>query len=221
MQTFIVIPAYNEENRISQVIEQLLDFDYKIVIVDDNSQDKTSEIIKKYPVFHAKHSANLGQGAALRTGTEIALQNNADIIVHFDADGQHRVDDLENIIQTLKKTNLDLVLGSRFMEIESEIPKKKQIILSLAKFFTNKLLKLNFTDPQSGLRGFKSHVFKKINWQNDDYMHCTEILGLIKKNKVHYQEIPIKINYNEHSVSKKVKPRMSMGLKILFYKLFY
>jgi len=220
MRTVIVIPAYNEEQRIGRVMGELVHAGYEVIVIDDASSDKTAEVAEGFPVYLSRQVINLGQGAALKTGTELAIKKGFEIIVHFDADGQHRIEDIGKLIETLKDNDLEIAIGSRFLNVKSELPLKKKIILGIAKIFSQKILKLKFSDPQSGLRVFKASVYKKIKWQHDDFQHCSEILGLILKNNVKYREVPIKVNYDRQSGSKKVKPQMRMGWKMLFGKMF-
>ena len=91
MKIFVVIPAFNEEKRIAQVLTELSNFSYQVVVVDDSSSDKTSQVASQFQVAVLQHKINRGQGAALRTGTDYAISKAADIIVHFDADGQFLV----------------------------------------------------------------------------------------------------------------------------------
>ena len=89
--TFVVVPTHNEEGVIRSTLESLLTYDYTIVVVDDGSKDHTWEIVSTYPVIALRHPVNLGQGAALQTGMLFALQQGAQVVVHFDADGQHAI----------------------------------------------------------------------------------------------------------------------------------
>lgn len=220
MRVAVIIPTYNESGRVEKTVSSILDQNFDIVVVDDGSKDDTEALLKSLPITYLKHLVNRGQGAALKTGTEYALEKNYDVVVHFDADGQHRVEDLKSIIKKLEVTDLDVVLGSRFMNDQTEFPWQKKIILSLAKIFSNKILQLNFTDPQSGLRGFRLQKYEKMNWQKDDFQHCSEILSLVLKNNLKFEEIPIVVNYNSALAQKAVRPRLSMGLKLLLAKLF-
>lgn len=220
MKTIVIIPAYNEEKRIVSVLQELLQADFEVIVVDDASTDDTASIVKRFPVKLARHAVNLGQGAALKTGTELAARLGYEIIAHFDADGQMRVEDVQRLITELNDDNVDIAFGSRFLEIKTDMPLKKKIILNLAKLFSRKLLKLHFTDPQIGLRAFKTRILDKLDWQKNDFQHATEILGLIMKNNLRYKEVPVKINYDNYSANKKVKPRMSMGWRMLITKLF-
>lgn len=220
MLVSVVVPTYNEGARLSETIQQLLSTKYEVVVVDDGSRDDVTSIVTDFPVHFLSHSVNCGQGAALKTGTEYARQMGSDLIAHFDADGQHRVEDLQKMVtHLLQNDDLDIVLGSRFMNQETNFPLQKKIILQFAKIFSDKIMDLNFSDPQSGLRVFKTSILSQLDWQKNDFLHCTEILSLIRDNKLRYQEIPITVNYHLND-KKEIRPRLSMGLKIILHKLF-
>ena len=114
MKTFLVIPAYNESKNISSVINTLSQLFSKkqILVVDDGSKDNTYQVAKETnKATVLKHIVNRGQGAALQTGNQYALLKGADIIVHFDSDGQHRVDQVEKLIDPIAKKEADIVFG--------------------------------------------------------------------------------------------------------------
>ena len=219
MKIIISIPAYNEEKRIKQVIDDLSDLDIKILVVNDGSSDDTDRVLRELDVINVNHSVNLGQGAALRTGTEVARKLGANIIAHYDADGQFQKEDLAKLISELNNNDHDIVLGSRFLKTKSKVPLKKRVVLFLAKLFSKHILQLNFTDPQNGLRVFRSDVFDRISWQKDGFEHCSEILGLIKKNNLKFKELPITVSYDNYSTSKQARPSVKMGFKMLLSKL--
>lgn len=219
MRVAVIVPAYNEEKKIAGVLRALETTGYTIVVVDDSSADNTGEFAKNFPVFYIKHAVNLGQGAALRSGSEFAIGLGFDIIAHFDADGQHRIKDLETVVSAVKNNQCDVSLGSRFLESKSAMPFKKRMILWFAKVFTQKILQLQFTDPQNGLRAFKAECWDKLKWQSDDFAHCSEILHNIIKAKLDFVEVPIIINYDSYSSSKPIKPRLRMGWRMLFQKI--
>jgi len=218
MNVCVVIPSYNEGARLTKTLDSLLSTNFNIIVVDDGSVDNTNELIANYPIHYISHPINCGQGAALKTGTEYAAKLGSDIVAHFDADGQHRVEDLLKLVSHLEKNDLDVVLGSRFIEKTTEFPLSKKIILHLAKAFTNTFVGLNFTDPQNGLRVFNLRVLAQLDWQKKDFLHCTEILSLIAKHKLKYQELPVIVNYGP-DLKKTVRPKISMGFRILFHKL--
>ena len=218
MRIFIIIPAYNEADNLEFVLHELDDTKYNVVVVDDGSTDDTAAIAGKHRVCLLKHLVNLGQGAALRTGTDFALQNGADIIVHFDADNQHRVGDIAILVEAIKNGEADITLGSRFLSVRSDLPLRKKFVLFFAKIFSRSILKLEFSDPQNGLRAFRREIRTLLDWQANDFSHCSEILSIIAKKKLRYQEVPVKINY-EGRIKKSVRPRLRMGWRLLFNKI--
>ncbi len=136
-KTFCVIPAYNEEKTIVKVIGEVKPYVDETVVVDDGSLDQTYNLAKMQRVTVLRHIINRGQGAALKTGAEYALNNGADIIVHFDADGQFSAGDISNMVKPLKTGEAEVVFGSRFLKgngVNSPMPFfKKNIIMPLAK----------------------------------------------------------------------------------------
>lgn len=219
MKIFVVIPAYNEAARIKEVAGGLLTKFQSVIVVNDGSKDNTGEEAKSLPIYYCEHAVNLGQGAALKTGTELAIDLGAEIVVHADADGQHRIEDIEKVAAMVEKNNVDIVLGSRFSGEKSDIPKMKRLILFCARIFVNGIMRVKIKDPQSGLRAFRASAWPKIKFEHDDFRHCTEILFLIKKNKLKFIEVPIKVNYDEYSCNKQSRPKMKMAAELLLDKL--
>lgn len=198
MKIFCVIPAYNEEKNISKVIKDLKSFVDKIIVVDDCSSDKTYEIAKREDAIVLRHIINRGQGAALQTGNDYALAQGADFIVHFDADGQFLAEDIKKAMEPLLKNEVDIVLGSRFLDKKTDMPFiKRKVIMPLARIFNQVFFKFYLTDPQNGFRIFSKEAAKKIKITNDGSAHCNEILHKIFKNNLRVQEVPISVFYND------------------------
>jgi glycosyltransferase involved in cell wall biosynthesis len=214
---WVIIPAYNEEPVLADVIGELLDYDcsYHFVVIDDGSADDTAKIARKFPVHLLVHPMNLGQGAALATGTKYALQQKADIIVTFDADGQMQPADIGVLIEALIKEDLDVVLGSRFLKWpSSEMPPIKKVVLKLGTVFTRLTTGLKITDTHNGLRAFKAEALRKFNIKQNEMAHASEILSEITRNKLAYCEVPVTIRYTEYSKSK--GQPVSNAINILF-----
>ena len=197
MKIYIVIAAYNEEKNIENILKSLLNFNYNIIVVDDGSIDKTAEIVKKYPVILLKHSINRGQGASLVTGTEYAYQKGAEIVVHFDADGQHLVSEISKVINPIINKEVDVVLGSKFLQ-KNKIPfLKKYLIIKPALIFNNLLTGLKLTDVHNGFRALSRKAIALINIKQDGMAHASEIIIEIKKHKLEYKEVAVTIIYNK------------------------
>ncbi len=204
MKTFCVIPAFNEEKNIITAINQVRPLVDELVIVDDGSIDKTADFIKTDGVILLKHIINRGQGAALRTGTEYCLNNGADIIVHFDADGQFLTSDIERIVAPIKNGSAQVVFGSRFLDSEHSVGMpifKRYFIMPLAKAVNKIFFNVNLTDPQSGFRAISREAALKINWKQDRMAHCSEIMFEVKKNNFKVKEVPIKVIYHNFGQS--------------------
>lgn len=112
---FVVVPVFNEAKVLGGVLGELVALGYTVVPVDDGSSDDSWEVICGLPVHGLRHGLNLGQGAALETGMEYARRQGAAIAVHFDADGQHAAEQIDSLIEPLRKGEADVVLGSRFL----------------------------------------------------------------------------------------------------------
>ena len=160
----VVTPAYNEEKTIVEVINKVKPLVDEIVIVDDGSSDQTVQLAEQQGVTVLRHLINRGQGAALQTGNQYALKNNADIIVHFDADGQFLAEEIKDIVQPLEQGEAEVVFGSRFLEKKSEIPWfKEKIILPIGRIVNKFFVGKSLTDSQNGFRALSRKARKRHN----------------------------------------------------------
>ncbi len=212
MKIFCVTPAFNEANNIVAVINSVKPMVDEVVVVDDCSSDNTYSLAKQQNITVLKHIVNLGQGAALKTGTEYAIKEFADIIIHFDADGQFFAKDIETVIYPLVNNKADIVFGSRFINKQDNVGMpitKKYLLMPLAKLVNKLLFNINLADPQSGFRAMTRFSAIKINWQQDQMAHCSEILYQAVKRDLRIKEVPISVIY--HNFGQK----FSNGIKIL------
>jgi polyprenyl-phospho-N-acetylgalactosaminyl synthase len=154
MRIFFIVPAFNESAVIANTLQLLLTTGYEIVLVDDCSQDSTAAIAAEYPIHLLRHPVNLGQGAALQTGMEYVKQLNGDIAIHFDADGQHRLQDLPNLLAPVLANTVDIALGSRFLNAEfaKSVPLSRKMLLKCAKIIDGVLTGLWLSDVHNGYR---------------------------------------------------------------------
>lgn len=199
-KVYVIIPAYNEEKSIKTVINNLQNKGYKnIIVVDDGSKDNTTKIAEECGAIVLTHIINRGQGAALKTGTEYALLQDADIIVHFDADGQMRPEDIKKVIQPILNGEKEVSFGSRFIENTSNIPTLRKIVLKLGRIFMRIFFRVNTTDPQSGFRALSRKAAQQIEITQRGMPHCSEILEQVKRKKIPFAEVPVTIMYTEYS----------------------
>jgi glycosyltransferase involved in cell wall biosynthesis len=201
-KVFIVIPAYNEEKAIGKVLDELLENNYKnIVVVDDKSKDNTVKEISKRKVILVKHKVNQGQGAALRNGIKKALKQGAEYIVTFDSDGQHRVEDLPIMLKPVVEENYEVALGSRFLK-KTKIPFKRMILLKGSLIVQWIFYGLLLSDVHNGYRVFNKKAAKIIKITCNRMEHASEIIEEIAKKKLNYKEVPVTIRYTDYSMQK-------------------
>jgi len=198
----IIIPVYNEAKVISGVVSSALKSFKYVVCVNDGSSDDSSVEIVKTDAYLVEHPINMGQGAALQTGIEFARQLPVDYFVTFDADGQHRIKDVQSMLKEIKTGKYDIMLGSRFLGETIGMKNSKRIILKLAIQFSNIISGLKLTDTHNGLRVFNRTVAEGMQITLPDMAHASEILEIIAEKKYRYKEIPVTIEYTDYSRAK-------------------
>ena len=197
-----IIAAFNEESVIRGVVEELHHYVSNIVVIDDGSSDATAREALAADAIVLRHSLNLGQGAALQTGIEFALQQSADIIVTFDADGQHDPKDID-VMETLRRERgVDMVLGSRFIGRAERLPLMRRLFLILARIFTNITTGVWLTDTHNGLRLMTSSAARRLQITQNRMAHASEIIDQIRRHQISFVEAPVTIRYTEYSLAK-------------------
>jgi len=201
---FVVVPAYNEARVLRQTVTPLVDAGYTVVVVDDGSRDGSAGTLDGLPVTVMRHAVNLGQGAAIETGMEYARQHGAEIVVHFDADGQHRWEQIPDFAAPIQRGEADVVLGSRFLREEdaSRIPGLRRIVLRAATIVSGLLTGVWLTDTHTGFRALSRKALAAVRLTENGYAHATEVLALIRRHKLRYVEIPAAIDYTAYSRQK-------------------
>jgi len=193
----IGIPAYNEEKNIASIITKLKNITDSIIVCDDGSSDMTSEISKNLGAIVISHKKNMGYGAAIRTIFQKSVELDSDILVTFDADGQHRIDDVSKILQPLENNEADIVIGSRFLDNESKVPNYRKIGIKVITQVTNASLKKKLTDSQSGFRAYNKQALTQISPSEMGMGISTEILIKASSKGLRIAEIPITILYHD------------------------
>jgi glycosyltransferase involved in cell wall biosynthesis len=194
----VIIPAFNEESRISSCLSSLLENFKYIYVIDDGSSDSTFETVKDFDVHLIRHPINLGQGAALQTGLTSALKNSQlNYFLTFDADGQHSIDDALAMSEAIIRTGVEIVLGSRYLSktLRSKMPLKKKFVLRAAIIFTRFDSGLKVTDTHNGLRIMTRKFAESLTINQNGMAHASEILNHVSNSKVNWMEIPVTLKY--------------------------
>ncbi|GAA4456214.1 glycosyltransferase family 2 protein [Nibrella saemangeumensis] len=202
-RVFILIPSYNEGKVIRQTVRSLSEL-YTVVVIDDASTDSTFNAVRDLPVVYLRHDINLGQGAALQTGMEYARMQDADVVVHFDADGQHNPADIPRFIEELCAQPVDIILGSRFLREDDmdAIPRLRRGLLKIARMVNGLLTGLWLTDAHNGFRVMNRRALNAIQLKENRMAHATEILMQIRRGHLRYMELPTHIVYTAYSQDK-------------------
>ena len=219
MKVTIGIPAFNEEKNIAKMIVKLKKIYDEIIVCNDGSTDLTGEIAENLGVIVINHKQNLGYGAGINSIIKKSKEIDTDILVTFDADGQHKVEDDIKVIEPIKNGDADLVIGSRFLsKTKEKIPEYRKIGINIITKVTNAGLKKKITDSQSGFRAYSKDLISKLDISDMGMGISTEIL--IKTNSLGFRiaEIPITILYEGKTSTQNP---ISHGTSVLFSTIKY
>lgn len=201
--TWLIVPLYNEGTVVQEVIREARDVFPNIVCIDDGSTDDSAVQALAGGAVVLQHPINLGQGAALQTGIDFALlQPGAEYFVTFDSDGQHRTEDAERMVERLRHEPLDIVIGSRFLDNRTNAGRMKKAVLRLAVFFERVTTGVKLTDAHNGLRAMNRHAASTLRITQNRMAHASEIVGLIGRKKLRYDEEAVQIIYTDYSRAK-------------------
>lgn len=199
---WVVIAAYNEASVIASVVTDVRRAGYRTVVVDDGSRDDTGQVAFEAGADVVRHPINLGQGAGLQTGISYALANGAELIVTFDADGQHRAAEIAVLLDAMLRSGADFALGSRFLGRTLHQPLSRRILLRAATTFTRLTTGLRVTDTHNGLRAMTRPGANHIMLRQNRMAHASEILHQIAVSGLRYVEAPVTIEYSAYSLAK-------------------
>lgn len=199
----IIVPAFNEAEVVGEVLRTLIEHYPRVVCVDDGSTDATADEARLAGATVVRHPFNLGQGAAIQTGIEFTLQDpTIRYFVTYDADGQHRVEDVATLLEPLRKDAGDIVLGSRFLIPGTNLTFTKRALLRMAVLFTRLTTGVALTDAHNGLRAFNRRVAETLELEMADMSHASEVIRRIRDRGYRYTEVPVVVNYTEYSLRK-------------------
>jgi len=210
------IPAYNEEKTIGDMVKRSLQYSDKVIVVDDGSSDDTASVAKQNGATVISHQKNQGYGAAVITLFDRARQENADILTIIDGDGQHDPGQIPLLVNTLQENNVDVVIGSRFLDDTSGTPGYRKrgikIITSAANFGAD----FKVSDAQSGFRAYSKRAIDSIHPTETGMSVSTEILMKISNKGLSVAEVPITVSYNGETSTEHPVPH---GITVLMNTL--
>lgn len=198
----IVIAAFNEAAMIAEVVRGVRSSFADVIVVDDGSKDDTAQQALGAGATVLVHPINLGQGAALQTGISYARRHGFEYIATFDADGQHRPEDVLAMVAELQKGEAQIALGSRFLGSSESMPASRKLLLRAATLFTRFTTGLKVTDAHNGLRVLGRSAADAIRIKQNRMAHASEILEEIARHRIPYVEVPVTIRYTEYSLGK-------------------
>lgn len=213
MKKIAVIPAFNEESRIAEAVRDASSFVDSVVVVDDCSRDNTANAARAAGATVLRHAINRGQGAALQTATEYALNRlGAEIVVHFDADGQMRGADIPAMVEPIASGAADVVLGSRFLGRAVDMPTSRRIVNRLAQWFTVAISGIRLTDTHCGFRALSRRAAQEMTITLDRMAHASQIQDLVVVKKLRYVERPVTIVYSAETLAKSESSLRAFGI---------
>jgi glycosyltransferase involved in cell wall biosynthesis len=219
LKVIVGIPAFNEEKNIAASIIQLKKITDKIIVCNDGSTDLTSKIAEELGAMVINHEKNLGYGAAIRSIFLKSKDLDGDVLVTFDADGQHRIEDVDKVINPIINGESDLVIGSRFLdESKKEVPQYRKVGIKVITKITNATIKKQLTDSQSGFRAYSKKVLNELNPAELGMGISTEILIKASAKNFRISEVPIKIIYKGDTSTHNP---ISHGSSVLFSTIKY
>ena len=220
MKTILIIPAFNEEKAIGDVIEKSFQYVDDILVVDDGSKDNTYEIVKNTDALIIRHETNLGKGVALRDAFNYI--KNYDIVVTIDGDGQHDPSEIPKLIKPIKEAKADLVNGSRYLDgFDDDTPAYRRVGQRVLDIATNITSGTSVTDSQSGFRAFKGDTIKYYRFRDTGFGIESEMLADASENNLKIIEVPITVRYDVENSSTKGPVTHGVGvlIKIIIDKI--
>ncbi len=216
MKTLIIVPAYNEEGNIENVIQRIrgASSDYDIVVINDCSKDGTKEKAEAMGVPVISLPVNLGIGGAVQTGFLYAYYNNYDVALQLDGDGQHNPEYVKELIAPIERGDADVVIGSRFIQKKGfQSHWLRRVGIRLFQVLNNLLLRQNITDSTSGFRAYNAESISLLQRLYPSDFPEPEALFILKRRGFHIVEIPVEMNSREAGISS------ITGIKSLYYMI--
>lgn len=202
-ELWVLLPAFNEAAVIREVIRNVRSCGFHhIIVVDDGSSDDTARIALEEKTVLLSHPVNRGAGAVIQTGLLYARMKGINLVVQMDSDGQHHPEDIHRLLKKLSSEECDIVVGSRFLKKNDNIPKIRVVYNGISNIITNWFCEKWYSDTQSGFRMFNRRAIEKLDLQIDGFGYCSEMIIQAERKSLRIGEVPISVSYTDYSMSK-------------------
>lgn len=194
----LILPAYNEEKYIADIVRRGAKYVDRVIVIDNCSGDNTLEEARRAGAITLHHCVNLGKAGSLKTGCEMALRLGTDVIAFMDSDGQHEPEDLPRFFKALEDEHLDIVIGRRGGI--GRMPPIRRLGNSMIAWSTKALFNIDVKDVQSGFRVFRADIYDRIKWNSTGSAHYfadAEITARVGKAGLRYKELEIETIYHD------------------------
>jgi len=215
-----VIPCYNTESHIAEVVTRTLPYVDQVIVVDDGSTDDTAEVAKRVGAEVIGHKRNTGYGEAIKTGFREAQRNDNDILVTIDGDGQNNPDEIPLLLESILGGEADLVIGSRFLSNNHNMPSYRNFGIRVITWLWNVFSKIKVSDSQSGFRAYNKTLFKDLTLSENGMSISIEILEKARRKRVTIIEVPVSCHYTHSTISSNaIKHGLRVSLSIIRIRL--
>ena len=202
MKTIVIIPAFNEQAAIGDVVRKSLQYAADVLVVDDGSADDTSQIASDAGASVLRHHTNFGKGVSLRDAFKKV--DGYDIVVTIDGDGQHNPDEIPVLIKPIEENEADFVNGSRYINgFDENTPAYRRVGQRVLDIATNVTAGTSVTDSQSGFRAFNGKTINCYKFRDPGFGIESEMIADAAENNLRILEVPITVKYDVENSSTK------------------
>ena len=217
MKTIIIIPAFNEQAAIGEVVEKSLQYADDVLVVDDGSSDDTSEIARNAGASLLKHPTNFGKGISLRDAFKQV--EGYDVVVTIDGDGQHNPDEIPDLVKPIIEGKADFVNGSRYLNgFDENTPAYRRVGQTVLDIATNVTAGTDLTDSQSGFRAFNGKTIGCYKFRDPGFGIESEMIADAAENNLKIIEVPITVKYDVENSSTKGPVTHGVGVLLKIIK---
>ena len=214
------IPCFNTETFIADVVSRARRYVDQVIVIDDGSHDGTAEAAKTAGALVVNHRVNRGYGESVKSCFEAARMNAADILVTLDGDGQHNPDEILKILAPVAKGEADLIIGSRFLTNEVNMPRYRKFGIGFITFLWNFGSEVKVSDTQSGFRAYSKKIFKTFPLSEKGMSISIETLEKARRKRAIIKEVPISCFYVPSTLNlKAIRHGLSVALAVVKIRL--